>query len=113
MAGRFTIEAIFKGTDRFSTMLGAIEARTGRFSRNVGGAINVANGAVNRLASGLAKVALVGGTVGTIFGAGLLKIGEAGAGFEHTMTRVGAVMGMSRAQIGDLEKEAMRLGVVT
>ncbi|HTQ05324.1 MAG TPA: phage tail tape measure protein [Polyangiaceae bacterium] len=94
-------------------MLGAIETRTARFSRNVGGAINEASGAIDRIAGGLARVAAVGAGLGAVVGVGLSRIVTAGADFEHQMTTVGSVMGKSRAQIGDLTAEAMRLGVVT
>jgi TP901 family phage tail tape measure protein len=112
-AGKFTVEAIFKGTDRFSTMLGAIETRAGRFSRNVGGAFKDVGAMADRFASGLKQVAIGAAAIGAIAGAGLLKVGEAGAHFEQSITNVGAVMGKNRAQIVELEKEAMRLGVVT
>lgn len=113
MAGRFSIEAIFKGSDRFTPMLGAIQARTSRFATGVGGALNSASSAVDRFGERLKAVAFGAAAVGAIAGAGLMKIGEAGAHFEQSITDVGAVMGKTRAQIGDLEKEAMRLGVVT
>jgi TP901 family phage tail tape measure protein len=113
MAGKFTIEAIFKATDRFSGVLGAIEARAGRFSRNLGGAFKDVGAMADRFASGLKQIAIGAAAVGAIAGAGLLKVGEAGAHFEQSITNVGAVMGKNRAQIVDLEKEAMRLGVVT
>src|SRR5690348_3743702 len=113
MAGRFSIEAIFKGTDRFSPMLGSIQAKAGRFATGMGGALRDASSAVDHFAERLKTAAIVGAGLGAIVGAGLMKIGEAGAGFEQKITDVGAVMGKSRAQIGALEKEAMRLGVVT
>jgi len=111
--GRFSIEAIFSGKDRFSPMLGSIQAKTGRFATGLGGAFKDAGSAVDHFAERLKTAAIVGAGLGAVVGAGLMKIGEAGAGFEHQMTKVGAVMGMSRAQIGDLNKAAMSLGVST
>jgi TP901 family phage tail tape measure protein len=113
LAGRFSIEAIFKGTDRFSSVISAIETRSGRFARNIGSAFSEVDAKFGRLASGLKEIGVVSAALGAIAGAGLLKVGEAGAHFEQSITNVGAVMGKNRAQIADLEKEAMRLGVVT
>ena len=50
---------------------------------------------------------------GAIAAGGLVMAGQAGANFEEAITAVGAVSLMTRDQIADLEKEALRLGSST
>lgn len=89
----------------------------GRMSTTVTSGLKDIDKANAKVISGFAdlakQAAVVGAVVGGALAAGLLHVVEAGAGFEQSITNVGAVMGKNRSQIQDLEKEAMRLGVVT
>jgi TP901 family phage tail tape measure protein len=117
MANKFSVEAIFKGRDDVSKVVAGIEGRVGRATSSIGSSLkdlDKANGKIIGSFADLAKQAVVvGAVVGGALAAGLHHVIEVGAGFEQSITNVGAVMGKSRSQIQDLEKEAMRLGVVT
>lgn len=117
MANKFSITAIFSGRDGISKVVAGIEGRVGRASTNIGSSLKEIDAANSKVVGGLANLAKQALAVGAVLGGGLAfgleHIIRAGAGFEQSITNVGAVMGKSRSQIQDLEKEAMRLGVVT
>jgi TP901 family phage tail tape measure protein len=117
MAGRFSIEAVFKANDQMSRMIAKIEGNTKKFSANLSKDFEGLGGRFSKVGSQLGDLAQKAGVAAiALAGAGALAlshIGHTGMEFEQMITDVGAVMGKSRSQIGDLEKEAMRLGVVT
>jgi hypothetical protein len=71
-------------------MLGAIETRAGRFSRNVGGAFKDVGAMADRFASGLKQVAIGAAAIGAIAGAGLLKVGARGHATSSSRSRTSA-----------------------
>jgi TP901 family phage tail tape measure protein len=117
MANKFSIEAIFKGTDGMSKVIAGVEGRMNRASSSIGGSLKDIDKANSKVISGFADLAkqalVVGAVVGSALAAGLTQVVTAGAAFEQSITNVGAVMGKSRNQIQDLEKAAMSLGVTT
>ena len=117
MAGKFSIEAIFKGNDQISKVIASIEGRVGKFSGGVGSGLKEIEKINGKILGGLGeiakKAAVAGAVVGAIGFAGLSQVVHTGAEFEQTITDVGAVMGKTRGQIGDLEKAALSLGVST
>ncbi len=108
--GKFSVEAVFRALDNFSSVVGGIEKNTKRLLKGVSGAVAGLNGVVDKAISGLKTVAAVAGTVAVAAGAALLKLGETGADFEQAITNVGAVSLMTRKEVAELEKEARRLG---
>lgn len=117
MANKFSVEAMFKASDGMSPIMSQIERRAAKFASGVGSSLEKVDKFNAKVISGFAdfakQAAAVGAVLGGAVGFGLDHIIKAGAGFEQSITNVGAVMGKSRGQIQDLEKEAMRLGVVT
>lgn len=117
MAGRFSIEAVFKGIDRLTAPVGRMLTSVQRFGLGSRAAFrDVDKGAdsvLRSFGSVAQKAALVGAVVAGTAGAALFSIGEAGANFEEAITSVGAVSLMTRDQIADLESKALELGAST
>jgi TP901 family phage tail tape measure protein len=113
MAGRFGLKAIFSALDAFSAPVAKMQGNLERFTKSANAGLSRVDRMNGKIASGLQTAAVVAGTAGIAAGAGIMHVVTAGAEFEQAITNVGAVMGKSRGQIADLEKEAMRLGVVT
>ncbi len=117
MAGRFSVEAIFRAIDRFSgpvtrmqTRLGAFAARATRSLASVENRASLLGSKLDRIGGTLAKA--TGAVVLPAAAAGAV-IGKLGAEFEQAITNVGAVSLMTRDQIADLEKMALKLGSST
>lgn len=114
---RFSIEAVFSGTDKVSKIIDKIEGKSKGFSgalaRDFDGLGSRFNKVGGQLADLAKKAAVVGLAVGGVAAIGLKHVIHTGAEFEQSITNVGAVMGKTRSQIGDLEKSAMSLGVST
>jgi len=117
MANRFSIEATFKASDQMSGTIKKIEGTASRFSAGFGASMASIDGWNNKVLGGFASVAKQAAAVGLAVGGALAAaaghIIHTGADFEQSITNVGAVMGKTRSQIGDLEKSAMSLGVTT
>jgi TP901 family phage tail tape measure protein len=113
MAGRFSIEAFFKAIDGFSAPVAKMQTGLTKFTRSASVGLGQLNGGVDKAMGALKALGAATVAVGLVGGAAMLHVGEAGAHFEQAITNVGAVMGKNRGQIQELEKEAMRLGVVT
>jgi TP901 family phage tail tape measure protein len=113
MAGRFSIEAVFKAIDKFSAPVAKMSGVADRMARKARSGIGATNRVVDKIAGGMKDSALAFGAASVVAGAAVLGVAKTGADFEQSIVNVGAVMGKSRSQIQDLEKEAMRLGVVT
>jgi TP901 family phage tail tape measure protein len=113
MAGRFSIEAIFKAKDAFSAPIAKMSSSFQRFARAVNAPMKELNSVVNKATGGLKTAAIAAGAAGVAGGAALLSFGRAGADFEQAITNVGAVSLMTRDQIADLEKKALELGATT
>ncbi len=113
MAGRFSIEAIFKATDRFTRPIAKMESRLDRFARRGLRGLSAMDKYASKLSSGMKTLgsALAAAAVP----AGLLayNIGKTGADFEQAITNVGAVGLQTRDQIASLEKKALDLGATT
>jgi TP901 family phage tail tape measure protein len=109
MSGRFTVETVFKGTDNTSSVLSSIQAKTKAVQGALSGPVHAADSALE----GFKKVGAVAAVAGLAAGAAFHQMVETGADFEQSITNVGAVMGKTRGQIGDLEKAALSLGVST
>lgn len=110
MAGKFSLEAVFKAIDRFSAPVSKMEAKltavAQRFSRNLR-EIDKVNAKVSE---GLGQAALMAGGAGIAIGAVGHNVAETGMQFENAIAAVGAVSLMTRKEIEPLEREARRLG---
>lgn len=113
MAGRFSVETVFKAIDKVTAPISRMQQRVGKFTRTAGRGVRKLNRAVDSTWRGLKKIgqaALVSGAI--ISGAAANVIG-AGADFEQSITNVGAVGLQTRAQIAPLEQMALDLGRTT
>ncbi len=113
MAGRFSVEAVFKAVDRFSAPISRMQNRVGKLTRSMRRGFDRANRAVDKFGRGLKSVgrsmALVGGAIALVSA----NIIAAGAGFGQAITDVGAVSLKTREEIAPLEKLALELGRTT
>lgn len=113
MASRFSISAIFRSLDRMTKPAREMSAGVARFAKSAEKSVSGLNkqlGAVDEKLRSVGKGLLVAGAIGA---AGAVVMGKAGADFEEAISGVGAVSLMTRDQIRDLEKEALRLGATT
>ncbi|HEU4617228.1 MAG TPA: phage tail tape measure protein [Gammaproteobacteria bacterium] len=117
MAGKFLIEAIFKGTDRFSRVLGTIQAKTNRFSSGMASGLRDVDRMTDRVFQGFARLATVGGAAGVGLGAGLWDTVKAGSELEHTLVAAAAKFSPAfrrgTSEFGALKKAAQDVGAST
>lgn len=112
MAGRFSVEVIFKAVDKIS---GSVSKMSESVDKFVDGSRKKLKGLSDQLNIGGSFAALAGAaTAGAVAtGAAIHSIVGAGMEFEQAITNVGAVSLMTRDQIADLEKKALELGAST
>ncbi len=113
MAGKFTLEAVFRAVDKLSAPVSKMTDKIAGFQKRASKGLAELDGSVGKVTEGLMKMAAVAATAGALAGAALLNVGKTGADFEQAITNVGAVSLMTRDQIGDLEKKALELGAST
>lgn len=107
------LKATFTATDRVTATVLKMQSAVIGFTKSAGAGLAKLDAINSKIASGIktAGLALAGAGVGV----GLIakNVIGAGADFEQAITNVGAVSLMTRDQIQDLEKEALRLGATT
>ena len=112
MAGRFTVETVFKGTDNTSGVIDRIEKRAQKLERGLGGAsrfVDKGFGAIKQVGAAIAYTGVAAAGAGIAFAQAIAP----GADFDEAMAGVGAVSLLTRDQVADLEVEARRLGKTT
>lgn len=110
MAGRFSVEAVFKAVDRITAPITRMQNRVGKFTRSMEAGLRRANRAMGKFTAGIKKGAQIAAASFAIAAAALVPIVAAGAGFEQAITDVGAVSLQTRKQIAPLEEQALALG---
>jgi hypothetical protein len=113
MAGRFSIEAIFKATDRLTQPVAKMQSQIGRFTRSAERGLKDLDNVANKFFSGLKTGGLVVAGAAVATGAALANLAGPGMDFEQQIANVGAVSLMTRDQIADLEAKAKELGATT
>lgn len=113
MAGKFTLEAVFKAVDRMSGPVARMAAGLDKFQQKASKGLKTLDENVGRVTGTLKSMALVAAGVSAAAGAVAFNIGKTGADFEQAITNVGAVSLTTRGQIADLEKKALDLGATT
>lgn len=113
MAGRFSIEAIFKLKDRMTRPVGKIQKRMDRMTRRARAGLASMNKGFSRVNKGIRRMGLAVGAAAVGIGLAFKSIVGTGAEFEQAITNVGAVSLKSRKEIADLEKQALELGAST
>lgn len=108
MAGRFSVQGVFRVVDRMTRPIRQIDSRLERFRRNVSQGFRGLGQFVGRFkTAALAAFAAVGAGLAAI-GAGIRDVINTGAEFDSVMAMAGARFGVSRgaAEFGALEQAA-------
>lgn len=113
MAGRFSVEAVFKAVDRITAPVTRMQNRVGKMTRSMERGLRAANRSMTKFGQGLKTVGRTAGVVAGILGVLSSNVIAAGADFEQAITDVGAVSLQTREQIEPLEKLALKLGKTT
>lgn len=113
MAGRFSVEAVFRAVDKVTAPVTRMQNRVGKMSRSMERGFRRANRAFKGLVSGIKRGARVAAISIGLLGLAANNVLGAGAEFEQAITNVGAVSLKTRDQIALLEKQALKLGATT
>ena len=113
MAGRFSIEAVFKAVDKVTAPVSRMQNRVGKFTRNAQRNFRKLAAVTGKFSRGLKKASrsvLI--SVG-LMAAAMTSLAQTGLEFEQAITNVGAVSLQTRQQIAPLEQQALQLGRTT
>lgn len=113
MAGKFSLEAIFKAVDRLTRPIDKMQARVRRFTESAEKGMRSVDNVTGKTLSGLGKLSAAMAIAGTVAAGSLALAAKPGIDFEQQMANLGATSLQTRDQIQDLEKEALRLGAAT
>lgn len=113
MAGRFSVDAIFKAIDRLTRPVAQMQSRMERFQRRMAGGFRGANRMADQFFGKMKTGGLIVGGAAVAGGAGLALLAKAGMDFEQAITNVAAVSLLTRKEIPELEKKALELGATT
>lgn len=117
MAGRFSVEAVFKAVDKMTAPISRMQNRVGRFTRNMGRGFDRLNRNVDRFAAGIRKGALAV-TAGLALTSGAMaSVIGTGADFEQTLVAAAAKfpgeIRRGTAAFEQLEQAARKTGATT
>lgn len=117
MAGRFSVEAIFRAVDRMSAPVSKMQNRVGRFTRSMNRGLNRVSRTVDRVNGGLKQSAVVASGALLITGGAMADVITTGAKFEKSITSAvakfpGEITKGSQAFVA-LEDVAKRVGKST
>jgi len=90
MAGRFSVEAVFKAVDRVTAPISRMQNRVGKFTRSMNRGFNKLNRSVGKFASGVKRGALAITAALAISGAAMANVIGTGAEFEQTLVNAAA-----------------------
>lgn len=112
-AGKFSVEAIFKAVDRLTQPMRKMQTGIRTFAKDADKAMKQLDGVTSKVLTSVNGLAVGFTALGTAAAAGLAVAAKPGMEFEQKMADLGAAYLMTRDQMGDLEKEALRLGAAT
>lgn len=114
MAGKFSLEAVFKARDQLSSVVGRIESRLGRMTRGIAPGLQRIDKINGKIAGGLMAVGAAGTVAGVAVGAGMASVVNAGNDFEHTLVGAAAkfdpAIRRGSAAFAELKKAALDVG---
>lgn len=90
MAGRFSVEAVFKAVDRVTAPVTRMQNRVGKLTRSMGRGFDKLNRSVGKFASGVKRGALAVTAALAISGAAMADVVSTGAQFEQTLVSAAA-----------------------
>jgi TP901 family phage tail tape measure protein len=113
MAGRFSVEAVFKAIDRMSAPIAMMQKRMLKFTKSIEKDLGNLNKIGGSFVGGVNKAGAAMLVFGAASAAALAAAAKPGMEFEQQMADLGASFLKTRGEIGALEKEAMKLGAAT
>lgn len=90
MAGRFSVEAVFRAVDRVTAPVSRMQNRVGRLTRSMGRGFDKLNRSVGKFASGVKRGAVAVTAALAISGAAMASVIGTGAEFEQTLVNAAA-----------------------
>lgn len=90
MAGRFSVEAVFRAVDRVTAPVSRMQNRVGRLTRSMGNGFDRLNRQVGRFASGVKKGALAVTAALALSTGAMANVINTGADFEQTLVAAAA-----------------------
>ena len=90
MAGRFSVEAVFKAIDRVTAPVNRMQNRVGQFTRGMNRGFTRLNRTVDNFAGGVKKAAIASAAALAISGAAMANVIGTGAEFEQTLVSAAA-----------------------
>lgn len=113
MAGRFSIETIFKAIDRVTAPISRMQQRVGKYTRAVARGFRKVNRITDRFHGGLKRLGRQAAVTMAALAFSVSALAGSGLDFEQAIADVGAVGLQTRAQIAPLEVLAKKLGATT
>lgn len=110
MAGRFSVEAVFRAIDRVTAPVNRMQNRVGKFTRSMRRGFTRLDRTIGKLRRGIKTVGLAVVASAAIMVTALAGPLKVGAEFEQAIVDVGAVSLQTRKQIQPLEDLALSLG---
>ena len=90
MAGRFSVEAVFKAIDRVTAPVSRMQNRVGKFTRSMSRGFNKLNRTVDKFGRGLKRGAQVAALSLALVGGAMANVIGTGAEFEQTLVNAAA-----------------------
>lgn len=90
MAGRFSVEAVFKAVDRVTAPVTRMQNRVGKLTRSMSRGFNKLNRSVGKFASSVKRGALAATAALVLSGAAMANVITTGAEFEQTLVNAAA-----------------------
>lgn len=90
MAGRFSVEAVFKAVDRITAPVSRMQNRVGKFARSMERSFHGVNRAVGRLSDGIKRAGRASAVALTAVGAAAASVIKTGATFQQSIVNATA-----------------------
>lgn len=113
MAGRYSVDTIFRAIDKMSGPVDRMERRVRSFTDESNRRFRTMAAPADAILGTLRSIGMAAAAAAVPVGLLASNIVQVGADYEQAITNVGAVMLKSRNEIGELDAEAKRLGATT
>lgn len=117
MAGRFSVEAVFKAIDKITAPVRKMQNRVGKMARSMARSLRTVNRAMSKVTAGIKRGAMVASVGLAILGAAMLNIIDTGAQFGRSIGSAASKfperIERGTAAFKELENAARDVGRVT
>lgn len=113
MAGRFTVESVFKAVDRVTAPVSRMQNSVGKFTRSMERGLRGVNRTMSRVGSGIKKAARTTVVAIGLIAASMAVAASTGLNFEQAIANIAAVSLTSVEAIKPLKELALELGRTT